>query len=360
MSVFGVVKGVRLRATVVNSCGRPIPGPANYLVTDGFVSVELTPVMRDRQDLEQANAEGRICVEDSTPPERKWYTAAIQLCRVNTSLISMANRFPQVLDWEDKPVGFRDRQRVEDEFGLAIEVWTGGKSDDDCPIPTTDAILSSPASGKQYGYLLFFAKEFTLGNIRVAAEVSNFDLSGITFPGSQWGRGPWNVDAIDALGTPGRLLEPMDNDSHYDLHRTIVPPPDKTLGSEACALAIDTLFTPPNYYYGDPSGDAALAADVAPDQAICTDDMTVWTVTLTGPPTAGDFTLSYAGQTTDPIVFNATGAAVQTALEALSNIDSDDVSVVGVAGGPYQVTLSGDGLFTGDGSGLTDGDVEIT
>lgn len=45
--------------------------------------------------------------------------------------------------------------------------------------------------------------------------------------------------------------------------------------------------------------------------------------------TGGTFTLTYSGQTTAAIAYNATAAAVQTALEALSNIDPGDVLVAG-------------------------------
>src|SRR3954465_8763162 len=48
----------------------------------------------------------------------------------------------------------------------------------------------------------------------------------------------------------------------------------------------------------------------------------VQTITVTGTPTGGTFTLTYSTQTTAAIAYNATAAAVQTALEALSNIAS--------------------------------------
>ncbi|WP_039942974.1 hypothetical protein [Streptomyces himastatinicus] len=67
----------------------------------------------------------------------------------------------------------------------------------------------------------------------------------------------------------------------------------------------------------------------------------VQTVTITGGPTGGTFTLTYSGQTTAAIAYNATAAAVQTALEALSNVNPGDMTVTGNAGGPYTVTFGG-------------------
>jgi hypothetical protein len=43
----------------------------------------------------------------------------------------------------------------------------------------------------------------------------------------------------------------------------------------------------------------------------------VQTVTITGTPTGGTFTLTWNGQTTAPIAYNATASAVQSALQAL-------------------------------------------
>jgi hypothetical protein len=84
----------------------------------------------------------------------------------------------------------------------------------------------------------------------------------------------------------------------------------------------------------------------------------VQTVTVTGAPTGGTFTLTYAGQTTAAIVYNATAAAVRTALEALSNLAPGDVTVTGSAGGPWTVTFTGGGdvaQMTADGTALTGG-----
>jgi hypothetical protein len=52
-------------------------------------------------------------------------------------------------------------------------------------------------------------------------------------------------------------------------------------------------------------------------------------VAVTGSPTGGTFTLTYSGQTTGAIAYNATSSAVQTALTGLSNIGDHDVAVTG-------------------------------
>lgn len=69
-------------------------------------------------------------------------------------------------------------------------------------------------------------------------------------------------------------------------------------------------------------------------------------VTITGTPAGGTFTLTFDGETTAGIVFNATAAAVQAALLALASLALGDVVVTGSAGGPYTLTFGGD--FTED------------
>lgn len=83
--------------------------------------------------------------------------------------------------------------------------------------------------------------------------------------------------------------------------------------------------------------------------------------TITGSPTGGTFTLTFGGQTTTAIAYNATAAAVQAALEALSSIGSDGVTVSGSAGGPYTITFKNQlgyqnvAALTASGAGLTGG-----
>lgn len=66
----------------------------------------------------------------------------------------------------------------------------------------------------------------------------------------------------------------------------------------------------------------------------------VQTITITGSPTGGSYTLTYNGQTTSAIAYNATNSAIQTALLALSNLDTGDVVVTGTSPS-FTVTFGG-------------------
>lgn len=69
----------------------------------------------------------------------------------------------------------------------------------------------------------------------------------------------------------------------------------------------------------------------------------VQTLTITGTPTGGTFTLTFQGQTTAAIAYNASAATVATALVALPNIETGEVTGGGGAlpGTPVTLTFSG-------------------
>ena len=264
MTTFPLVKGTRLRATKVDSCGKPVAGPLNRLVTSGFVTLGLTAVMREAQDLTQDNAEGKECVTDRTAPERRWYTPALELCNVNPGLITMFTGWENVLDANDEVIGFRDQKEIESDYGIALEVWTSGKSEDDCAeAPATDEILLETGSGRKYGYFLFAGTEWTLGDITIGATVATLTLTGRTIAMPHWGKGPYNVQA-DENGDAVRLLQPTSKKEHLTVFRTPIAPPEPTVGNQPVALATSTVFTATNYYYGGPA--SAPAIDIAPEQ----------------------------------------------------------------------------------------------
>ncbi|MBF6416977.1 major capsid protein [Nocardia cyriacigeorgica] len=87
----------------------------------------------------------------------------------------------------------------------------------------------------------------------------------------------------------------------------------------------------------------------------------VQTVTITGSPTGGHFTLTFGGDTTANIGHNASAAHVQSVLAALPSIGAGNVAVTGSAAAGYAVTFQGAlgatnvPLMTADGSTLTGG-----
>jgi hypothetical protein len=87
----------------------------------------------------------------------------------------------------------------------------------------------------------------------------------------------------------------------------------------------------------------------------------IQTVTITGGPTGGTFTLTFGANTTTGIAYNAAASAVQSALVALASIGAGNATVSGSAGGPYTVDFTGSlgytaqSLLTASGASLTGG-----
>lgn len=85
----------------------------------------------------------------------------------------------------------------------------------------------------------------------------------------------------------------------------------------------------------------------------------VQSLTITGSPTGGTFTVTYATITSAAIPYNATAAQVQTALQGMTSIGAGNVTVTGSAGGPWTLTFGGQlgvqpvTTVTASGAGLT-------
>lgn len=91
-------------------------------------------------------------------------------------------------------------------------------------------------------------------------------------------------------------------------------------------------------------------------------------LSLPSSPTGGTFTITYSGQTTGAIAYNANAATVEAALIALSNIGATDVACTGGAlpGTPITITFQNDlgsqnvALMTANGASLTGGSANVS
>lgn len=247
-SAFPVVKGHAMRLTKVGNCALPVREGKNSIVTDGFISVGITNVMKDAEDLEQTNAQGEICVADRTAAQLKWHEVTITMCNVDPEILGFLTANPIVLDYANKPVGFRSTREVRVDSGAALELWSGiGGAD--CVEPESDDVFESAAvtGGRSYGYFLLpWIKEAVIGDIEVGASVLNLTITGITGAPSAWGRGPYNV-VEESAGVAGRLLTPMSGENHMHVQRTAIAPPKPTDG----AVEFEDFPTP---YFTDATG----------------------------------------------------------------------------------------------------------
>lgn len=104
-----------------------------------------------------------------------------------------------------------------------------------------------------------------------------------------------------------------------------------------------------------PPGSGLLPSPLAPTNSS-------FLLTL-GTPTAGTFTLTVAGQTTAPLLWTSSAAAIQAALRALAGLEG--ATVTAAPGGAFTVDFGGEMalhavILSGDGSGLVGGAFAVT
>jgi len=222
-----------LRVTKLDSCGRPVYGPCSQVVTDGFVSVEISPEVEEGETYTQRNAAGDLCVSERGQDALQWFTVSIEFCRVDPALFTLMNpTWKVVRNAQGEPTGFRVGTKFSDREGFALELW---------PKATTQGAIcddDAPEDAEPNGYFLL---PYVLGTApeswTLEDGVATFTLNGRTKGGSLWGRGPYNV-VHDASGNPSPLLEPIDSGSvtgdpdHFHTDIVTVAPPTPECGCQ--------------------------------------------------------------------------------------------------------------------------------
>lgn len=113
------------------------------------------------------------------------------------------------------------------------------------------------------------------------------------------------------------------------------------LNADDSGWPVAAAAEPGHHKDGSGSDPFPTATAVANNEVTDTGTNEVQQITLSD-ATSGTFTLTFDGQTTSAIAHDASAADVQSALEALPNIGSGDVSVTGNDDGPWDVTFKGE------------------
>ena len=177
----------------------------------------------------------------------------------------------------------------------------------------------------------------------------NGDISG------QFGDGSFFVTAADGVGLPlpdtKLLYDIVQYETRTDLQTANVVNP--VLPPRATSVIVTNILTTTlTLDWEDVLGATEYVVQKSTDSGQnwtattptgTTGTNEVQTVTITGTPTGGTFQLTFDGETTSGIAYNANSAAVQTALLALNAFDTNDVTVGGGPGPgtPYTVTFGG-------------------
>lgn len=223
---------VIMRLTRLDECGVPVVGACSVVVTEGAVSVGVTPTYLDADEIEQTNGAGELCISDRIAPQFKWNEMAIVLCNIDPDAFNIITGNPLVLD-DATPtantVGFRQEASLPDS-NFALEVWikvSGAPCGDAEQIP--------------WGYWLFpWITQGTLGEWTFENAALTLTLNAISHGDSPWGVGPdtYLVRRDAVSDTPETLLTPIGANTHMHFEVVTVAPPTAVCG--CTALPADT------------------------------------------------------------------------------------------------------------------------
>ena len=187
----------------------------------------------------------------------------------------------------------------------------------------------------------------TTGGVAAVAEVQSLtvDATGGTFTVSHDGNGP--SDPIDFNDDGSGLQAALEAFASIGSGGVVVTGgPGDSGGTTPYVLTFDAALGAVAEITADGGSLTGGAGTATPGTTTpgvtAVDEVQSLTVTAEG----GTYTITYDGQTTAAVAFDATAAAVQAALEALSNIDPGDVTVSGGPGDeagstPYVLTFGG-------------------
>lgn len=225
-----MARGARMRLTRLDACGNPVVGACSTVVTSGFVSVGVTPVYRDPDEIEVVNANAELCITDRTCPQFKWDELEMVFCNVDPDIWNIITGDALVLnDATPTPqaVGFRQSGADLCTANFALEIWSNitGQT---CTVPANRA----------YGYWLFpFVGQGTVGEWSFENDGLQLTLNAITFAHSPWGTGPTSYlvrrDATSGVLEP--LLTPIGTNDHMHFEQVTAPPPAASCGCIALA-----------------------------------------------------------------------------------------------------------------------------
>ncbi|BDT39524.1 hypothetical protein [Streptomyces yaizuensis] len=214
-----VVEGDRIRLTRVDGCGRPVYGPCNSVITDGIVSITLTPEVEEGQERNLRNFAGRQCLARAGCDTVKWWTVEIVWCSINFAAFGMINPTYRIRrNDEGDPIGVYVSNKVDCSTGYAVEIWAQVDG-------AGDACTGEEAQGQWVYFPVPWIAGGTPGPIAIGGEDSvTFTTTGRTRNGAKWGRGPYDVELID--GRPSPLGEALDPEEPFGYIVTTLAPPE--------------------------------------------------------------------------------------------------------------------------------------
>lgn len=210
-----LAEGDLVRVTRVDSCGAPVEGAGNAFVDDCWASVAMAPNVQAGTDIDFRAMSGQSCGFKRGCPSFRGFDITGSFFSASPEMIEMLTGNPVYEDYNGDAIGWDDCS-VACTAGFALEVWQNIVGEE-CPTDGSD--------GLWFYWLLPWISNGVLGDITVGQEGVTFTLTGNTRANGSWSLGPWDVQAQDAMNTPGPLLEVIGGDCHRRGFLTNISPP---------------------------------------------------------------------------------------------------------------------------------------
>jgi hypothetical protein len=207
----------RIRVTRVDGCGRPVCGPGNAFTTDCLASVSFQANVQEGTDVQFRAANGRVCGFKRGCPSFQGYNVTATIFAASPELIEIMTGSPVYFGHDGTPIGF-DSCSIPCNSGFSLEAWAEVLGEDVCE--------DEAGEGAWVYMLLPWVTNGQLGDLELGSEGVNLTLTGATRAGGGWGVGPYDVQAQDAAGTPGPMLQPLGSTCHRRTFVTSVAPPE--------------------------------------------------------------------------------------------------------------------------------------
>lgn len=204
-----------MRITRVDQCGNPVCGEDNGFVFECFSSLAMNVNSDDGDDIQYKAANGKVCGFKRGCPTFNGLDLELNVFSVSPEMVEILTGNPVYLGYDGKPIGF-DTCSIQCNTGFALELWAEVLGEE----------CVDGAEGQWLYWLMPWVTNGIIGDLEIGSEAVTLQITGSTRAGGSWGVGPYDVQPLDAAGTPGPMLTPLDSSCHRRTFLTTVAPPE--------------------------------------------------------------------------------------------------------------------------------------
>ena len=209
-----VVKFCTVRATRLDPVtGGVVGGSDNYVVTNGAITLQMTPDIETGTESTLKNGCGDILASSKTPDRLKRWNLVLSMGQFEPALFEILTGDTVLLDGSD-PVGIIGRDQFADDFTESLAAFEGWAQAFEGDAPDPD---------RPYFYVFFAASTWGIGDTTFGEEFATLPLNGFSRTNATWSTGPYDDTGITT---------PI---STWALSQVDQPPPDPFCGYQTVA-----------------------------------------------------------------------------------------------------------------------------